>query len=216
MKILFLAKKGDEASLSAASELREQGFDVADYYGQWGEPLPEAAKQWTGDIIISYLSRWVVPQYLLDQAQVAAINFHPAPPEYPGIGCNNFALYNGESSYGVTCHHMEATVDTGAIIAVSEFPLSPSDNVESTLRRTYDAQRSLFSEVINTFVQQGEFPVSDRVWSRKPYTREEFNALFEITSDMTQQEVEKRIRAVSFGDYQPFIKLHGHTFKLAK
>ena len=56
-------------------------------------PFPKEAKKWQGDYIISYLSRWIVPSYLLNNAKIASFNFHPASPEYPGIGCNNFALY---------------------------------------------------------------------------------------------------------------------------
>ncbi|QFU03795.1 Bifunctional polymyxin resistance protein ArnA [Pseudoalteromonas sp. THAF3] len=214
MKVLFLAKKGDDASSSALSYLHDKGFDVEHHFGEWGDKLPHSAAQWRGDIIISYLSRWIVPQALLDRANIAAINFHPAPPEYPGIGCNNFALYNNEKTFGVTCHHMKAAVDTGEIIATKEFDLDASDNVESILKRAYDAQLALFQEVIDTFVKDGKFAVANKQWARKPYTRKEFEELFIITPQMDADEVQRRVRAVSFRQYQPYIKLHGHTFKL--
>ena len=73
---------------------------------------------------MSYLI-WVVPEWLLRKAKIAAINFHPASPDYPGIGCRNFALYENAKEYGVTCHHMSATIDTGSIIEIKRFPIFP-------------------------------------------------------------------------------------------
>ena len=38
-------------------------------------------------------------QNLLKKAKKSAVNFHPASPDYPGIGCNNFALYDNAYLY---------------------------------------------------------------------------------------------------------------------
>lgn len=81
--------------------------------------------------MISYLCPWILPEHLLERAKVASVNFHPGPPEYPGIGCTNFAIYNQEVIFGMTCHHMATRVDTGKIVAVRRFPLFPTDTVLS-------------------------------------------------------------------------------------
>ena len=183
------------------------------YLGQWGDPIPDKLHHWNGDYIISYLSRWIIPGDLISRANTAAINFHPASPDFPGIGCNNFALYHNAESYGVTCHHMDATVDTGKIIASKKFPIFATDNVESLLYRTYDFQLILFYEVMEYIIYNRSLPESDMIWSRKPFKRSEFNALFEITFDMSIEEIQRRIRAVSFLSYQPYIEINGHRFK---
>src|SRR5512141_50074 len=145
---LLLLGKADDPDCIRALEYCQQAFaPVTHCLGRWGDPLPPAVQAWEGDYIISYLSRWVVPEALLQRAHKAAINFHPASPEYPGIGCNNFALYEGAAQYGVTCHHMAAKVDTGSIIAVKRFPVLPEDDVESLLKRTYEHQIVLFFEI---------------------------------------------------------------------
>ena len=51
-----------------------------------------------------------------------------------------------------------------------------------------------------------ELPVSKEKWTRKPFTRKELNELAEITPDMDNEEVKKRIRATSFKDWQPVTK----------
>ena len=52
-------------------------------------------------VLLSFLSPWIVPQEALDRFSLA-LNFHPGPREYPGTGCYNFALYEGAREYGCT------------------------------------------------------------------------------------------------------------------
>lgn len=210
--LLFLGKVDDPHCERALEWCRSQPLDVQAHLGGWGEPLPAEARGWEGDLIVSYLSRWVVPQHLLAVARVAAINFHPASPDYPGIGCNNFALYDGAAEYGVTCHHMAATVDTGPIIAVRRFPVTEDDDVASLLTRTYEVQFELFIEVMEALVAGRGLPSSAETWTRSPYTRAEFDQLGKISPDMDADEIARRIRATSFGPWQPTVELAGHTF----
>ena len=214
ISILFLGKL-DDPYCQAGLEFCEQNSDhvTACLGAKWGVPLPDEAKNWQGDLIISYLSRWVVPKYLLERAQLAAINFHPASPDYPGIGCNNFALYDESEEYGATCHHMAPKVDTGGIVKVSRFPVFSNDTVKSVLERTYTYQLALFYDVLGEIFKGKPLPASKETWTRKPYSRVEFDELMAITPDMSAEEIARRIRATDFGEWQPSIKLHGFTFK---
>jgi len=210
--ILFLGKKDDAHCVKAAQFVHANFSDVTVCLGEWGESLPETATQWQGDFIISYLSRWVVPEHLIHEAKHAAINFHPASPDYPGIGCNNFALYEQAQEYGVTCHHMAAKVDTGAIIAVRRFPVFASDDVASLLQRTYEFQLVLFYDVLGGLIRNEPLPHSNEMWTRPPFTRKQFDALGLITADMSEDEVQRRVRATSFGIWQPRMEIAGHVF----
>lgn len=212
--ILFLGKKDDQSCEKALRFCRENFPDVHGYLGQWEEPFPEEAKSWEGDYIISYLSRWVVPEALLRRSKIAAFNFHPATPDYPGIGCNNFALYDDAKEYGVTCHYMEPKVDTGTIIAVERFPVTQEDTVASLLDKTYACQLDLFHKIMNLILKGEKLPTSDEKWTRAPFTRKEFDMLGKITPDMSEEEVRKRVRATNFGVWKPSINLYGYVFEL--
>lgn len=212
--VLFLGKNKDEHAERALKFCQTNFTDVTAHMGKWGDPLPEDCGWWDGEYIISYLSRWVVPEYLLKKAKVAAINFHPASPDYPGIGCNNFALYEEAKEYGVTCHHMASRVDTGTIIAVKRFPVFATDNVATLLSRTYDYQLVLFYEVMSLILEGQELPVSTEPWTRKPFSRKEFDKLGRIAPDMTKEEIAKRVRATAFGVWKPVVDLHGFVFEL--
>lgn len=212
--ILFLGKEQDDHCIKALDFCLHNFTKVRAYLGKWGDILSEEARDWEGDYLISYLSRWVVPDRLLKRAHIAAFNFHPGSPDYPGIGCLNFALYDEATEYGVTCHHMATRVDTGRIIAVKRFPVFPNDSVSSLLSRTHDMQLTLFYEILGILITHGELPVSEEKWTRKPYTRKEFNELGKITPNMEASEVARRVRATSFGIYQPTVEIAGYTFVL--
>ncbi|MBI5840518.1 MAG: hypothetical protein HZB19_10485 [Chloroflexi bacterium] len=213
ISILFLGK-ADDADCARALEFCRQRFARVTFcLGRWGEALPPEARDWEGDYVISYLSRWVVPESLLKRARRAAINFHPASPDYPGIGCNNFALYEDAKEYGATCHHMASKVDTGTIIAVKRFPVYPEDNVDTLLKRTYENQMELFFEITGLMAEGKELPVSTEKWTRPPFTRVQFNELFKVTPDMSADEIARRVRAVSYKTWQPYIELKGFRFE---
>lgn len=212
--ILFLGKKKDEHIDKALSFCQQNFTDVTAHLGGWGDPLPEDIGLWNGEYIISYLSRWVVPEHLLKKAKKAAINFHPASPDYPGIGCNNFALYEEAKEYGVTCHHMAPRVDVGTIIAVERFPVFPTETVATLLSRTYDYQLVLFYKIMSIILKGEKLPVSKETWARRPFTRKEFTELGQITPDMSKEEITKRAIATTFDIWKPTIKLHGFVFEL--
>ena len=104
---------------------------------------------------------------------MAALNFHPGPPEYPGIGCTNFAVYDGANEFGITCHHMLSKVDTGDIIAVKRFPVFESDTVFTITQRCYSYIINLFYEIFYLLMNGKALPVSEEQWKRKPYLRKE-------------------------------------------
>ena len=200
--VLFLGKANDGHVARAVEFCRLNFATVGVHLGNWGDPLPENAASWTGELIVSYLARWIVPAGLLNRAKIA-INFHPGPPEYPGYGCNNFAIYEGAQAYGVTCHHMAPRVDTGAIIEVRRFQVLTSDNAGTLLAKAYDFQLALFYSIMGRIIRGEVLPASGDVWTRKPFTRKQFNELGRMTPDMTDHEIARRKRALDVGALKP-------------
>lgn len=154
---------------------------------------------------------------MLARAKVAAINFHPGPPEYPGIGCTNFAIYNQESTFGITCHYMAAKVDTGEIIVVRRFPLFKTDSVYSLTQRCYAYVLTLFYEIVSSILEGNPLPKSEETWQRKPYKRKELNELCQISPNMNSEEIKKRIHATSFpGMPGAYVEIEGYKFMWAE
>ncbi len=192
--VLFLGKARDWHVDRAVEFCRRNFGTVQVFLGDWGDPFPEGINDTRWDCIISYLSRWVVPATLLDKA-THAVNFHPGPPEYPGYGCNNFAIYEGASLYGATCHHMIPQIDAGPIIAVARFPVLPTDTGGTVLLRAYDHQLILFYDVVGRIIRGEDLPLAQERWARQPFTRRQFEALGQITPDMSEAEAARRRKA---------------------
>jgi methionyl-tRNA formyltransferase len=198
LDILFIGKENDPFSKEAANFVSLHFDNPTIVSGKRGDAFPEEAKKWKGDLIISYLSQWIIPKTVLENARMAALNFHPGPPEYPGIGCTNFAIYNNEKIFGVTCHHMEPKVDTGKIVSVKRFPVFENDTVFSITHRCYASILSMFYEIFYSIMKGEDLPQSNEVWKRKPYLRKELNDLCRLTPDMSVDEIERRIKATHY------------------
>jgi len=212
--VLLLSKTSDWCKL-AQRFIRKHGSGVLILEGERGDKFPETAKTWQGEYIISFLSPWIIPPEVLLRANKAAINFHPAPPEYPGIGCYNFALYDDAKEYGVTCHHMVEKVDSGAIVKVLRFPLFESDDIASLKERSMAYLLVLFYDIASLIICGHELPISKETWRKRPYTRGELNALCKIKLDMSEDEIHRRVRATYYpGHPGPYLELAGHKFKV--
>jgi methionyl-tRNA formyltransferase len=212
--ILFLGKEDDEYCDRAFKFVSDNFENVTSYRSIWGQALPAEIHDWHGNYLLSYLCRWVVPVSIIQSASKAAINFHPASPEYPGLGCTNYALYDDVSEYGVTCHHLAKKVDTGKIISVKRFPVFASDNVDSLLRRSYEFQLVLFYEIVGTILNGQPLSESNEIWTGQHHSREEFNKLGVIRPDMSDDEIARRVRAFSYGVFQPTVDISGFRFEL--
>jgi methionyl-tRNA formyltransferase len=214
LRILFLRKKDNQYAQRAEDFVRKHFQQPLIFTGGRNDKLPDSILNWKGDLMISFISSWIYPAGLLSNASFAAINFHPGSPEYPGIGCTNFAIYDSVKEYGVTCHHMSAGVDSGKIIAVKRFRLKETDTVYSVTQHCYKLIEETFYEMMNGILKGQPLPVTNEQWKRKPYTRKQLDELCTITADMPEEEIRKRIKATTYKTPWAFTKIGNHVFKL--
>ena len=216
MSVLFLAKEKPFAR--DAAELVSRHIDKAEIiFGRTNEPFPPGLRDKKFDYVISYIPPWIVPGQVLDNAKIAAINFHPGPPEYPGIGCTNFAIYYGEKEFGISVHYMKEKVDSGDIILVDRFPVFNNDSLYSLTQRCYEHVYSAFKKLFPFIIEKRSLPRSTETWKRKPFTTKQLNELCRITLDMTEEEVRRRIKATTYPDMPgAFIEIFGYKFLYAQ
>ena len=149
MKVCFLTKI-DKPGVEEAISFTEKKVEKLDIFsGDRLEVFPCEMSSHNYDIIFSYISPWIVPEKVLAQTKKWNINFHPGPPNYPGIGCFNFALYNKEKTFGCTAHLMEPKVDSGSIIGVDSFEVYPDDDVKALADRTYKNILNLYKDTLS-------------------------------------------------------------------
>lgn len=180
--------------------------------GRFGDPLPDGLGFCT-DVMLSFLCPWVIPRGVID-AHKLAINFHPGSTNYPGIGCYNFALYEGASEYGAVAHHMAAKVDTGPIIMERKFLIGEHETVETLRLRTVCKMLDMFHDIASDISVGRPLQSTAIKWKRQPFTRKQLNELCHI--DIGQQdpdEITRRVRATKYpGAPGAEIKIGGVKF----
>ncbi len=208
---VILFSKQDDFSLRAAAFARQAFSErLRVYTGKVGDPFPEIPDN--PDTILSFLSPWIIPANLLNRADLA-LNWHPGSADYPGIGCYNFALYEEAEEFGAVSHIMAAKVDTGAIIEERRFPVTQDDSVETLKLRTMEIMLSMFEDSVENLASGKILEPCGVKWSRRPFTRKELNDLTVITTDMSEEEVKRRIRATTYPGYPgPKVKVGGEYF----
>jgi methionyl-tRNA formyltransferase len=205
-KVFLLSKQDRFSAEAAAIAGAALGERLTVFTGKVGDPYPDLSGLGSEDVLVSFLSPWIVRQQDLGRAGTA-INFHPASVDYPGIGCYNFALYDDADEFGAVCHHMLARVDSGRIVEERRFPLRPDDSVETLKLRTMETMVAMFRDLIGIIARGEPLPAAAVHWTRPPYTRRQLHALKVITPDMDAAEIARRVRAVTYPGY-PGAVLH--------
>ena len=222
-RVLFFGRDKCKASQKLLKKLKKYNFKVTYIKSKGrGERLPEDILCWEGDYILSFRSLFILPKVLIEKPKIAAINFHPAPPEYPGSGCINFALYDEVNEYGVTAHLMNEKIDNGEILEVRRFPVNELDDLPTVLSRTHKELFNLCSDFIHSIYLKGSSVVHEKKelsikesWKGDAKRLSELGLLQNISPNISEKELKKVIRATYIEGYPPKIELHGFSFYLA-
>lgn len=142
----------------------------------------------------------IVPAALLGRCGAGAVNFHPAPPDYPGSAANHLALYEGAERFGVTAHGMVSRIDAGPILAVADFPIPPDIGHRTLDELTWPALLMLVSRLAPSLTGTVPWPPPPPLCWRGPARRRgDVLALARITPDMAEAERHRRWRAFHEG-----------------
>ena len=151
--------------------------------------------------ILSIDNFQILGSELLQSAEKGCVNFHNAPlSTYRGVNAPSWALFNGETKHGVSWHTMEASVDTGSIIAGSEFDLSPAETALSLTVRCVEAGLEAFRENVNRIVSAGPGTPVDTSGS-KLYRRSDLPNGGYLDPNWTHSAIDRMLRAT---DYRPY------------
>lgn len=89
----------------------------------------DEVKKLKPDLLMSLMSKEIIPESILSIPRYGAINLHPAPlPKFRGVSPTFWALSTGSSKFGVTLHVLDKDIDTGGVISQRLFSLN---NVKS-------------------------------------------------------------------------------------
>lgn len=162
------------------------------------------------DFLLNYLAPMIVPRRLLDWARRDAINFHPAPPAWPGIGSASYALYRGDHEFGATAHRMTEQIDAGEIVDVVTFPIDSKDGCDALFERALQATLPLFRRVCDALARHGAIDASGDRWARPAIGRAEFERWMTLSPHDPPDEIARKVRALKHPRFPgPFFEIDG-------
>jgi methionyl-tRNA formyltransferase len=167
--------------------------------------------------LIAFSTPVVVPGDVLAQLGYGGYNFHPGPPDYPGLSPAQFALYEGANSFGATAHHMVERVDAGPIVAVGRFEVAGGTSLEALEMGAYEQLARLFWDLSPALAtEEAPLPVLPIAWGRGRSTRRSTEAMCTIAPDIGAAELHRRIAAFGHSPLglRPTVTLHGYRFRL--
>ena len=151
------------------------------------------------DLVISFLFWKRIREPVLSLGRSGCLNFHPAPlPDIRGLGGYNIAVLDAMSEWGVSCHFVDAELDTGDLVEVERFPIDP--DTATALSVDVDSQEhmfGLFGRVMRR-VLAGEELARTPQGAGRYVSREEFESLRRVQPG---DDVERKLRAFWYPPY---------------
>ncbi len=146
-----------------------------------------------------------------EQLEKPWINFHPAPlPEYKGRNLCYHAIMNGEEEFGATVHYVDENFDTGRIIEVRRFPITPRDTADVVQKMAMFTSQDLLREYLPRYAN-GE------VFESYPNVGGNYYKKMPISEFIEIPELNRQVRAITFGNiYYPKINIGGDVYKIVR
>lgn len=151
------------------------------------------------DIIITCAYGQILSQEILDIPKFGVINVHASLlPEYRGSSPLQWALINGERKTGVTIMKTDIGMDTGAILAETEFEIPSDMYIDGLFEKAAAAGAELLIKTLPEYVAGKITPVpQDESRATKCVMLKKDDALINWTAD--NASVRNKIRGIGYG-----------------
>lgn len=163
------------------------------------------------DIILNVHSLHIIHKEVINAPRIGSFNLHPGPlPAYAGLNTVSWAIYRGESTYGVTVHKMEPEVDTGPIISQSFFTIEANDTALSLYSKCIRAGLALLLQLLETAsVDPGAIPLVPQDLTKRQYFGKAIPEHGRLKWSRPAHEIVNFVRAC---DYYPFPSPWGYPW----
>lgn len=108
-------------------------------------------------IIFSINNNYIFPNTIVQKSCLRIINFHNSLlPDYPGHGkvIPTWAIFNGETTHGVTWHLVNANIDAGEILIQEPYKISNKDTALTVMMQGITLGTTLFSKNWQNFLAE--------------------------------------------------------------
>jgi methionyl-tRNA formyltransferase len=155
------------------------------------EPLPPA------DALVVIAFGQKIAPHVVDHARLGAINLHASRlPRYRGAAPINWAVINNDPTTGNSVIRLAQRMDAGAVLAMSEIPIGPTDTAGDIHDRLSQDGAPLVERVLNELAAGTNKPIEqDHTLATKAIKLSRELSLLDFTRDATA--VSAQIRGMS-------------------
>lgn len=158
-----------------------------------------------------------IPLEWIGSFPLGVINFHPAPlPAYRGRNGVAHGILNGERTWAVTAHYMDADFDTGPVIDWRLLLIYDTDTAHTLWQRSQEAMCELFAHVGRLALDASRklFGMAQDNAQAHYYSKYSLSGLHDCTG-LSGDELNRRVRALTFpGKPKPYIVVDGYKYEL--
>jgi methionyl-tRNA formyltransferase len=123
-----------------------QGLDLL--FVETRRSIAPVLRAYEADVAICTGFPWLIPADAIAVPRLGIVNGHPSLlPRYRGPFPVAWAVRNGETEIGLTYHRMDASFDTGAVLAQASVPLGDDETWESLQGRLAELTPALLARV---------------------------------------------------------------------
>jgi methionyl-tRNA formyltransferase len=182
----------DEQRLDLVAE--RHGLPLADEDELYDAPPSDI------DLVISFLFWNLIREPLLSLGRLGCLNFHPAPlPDFRGLGGYNVAILDGLHEWGVSCHFVDESFDTGDLVEVDRFPIDHRTETAFSLDlRSQEQLLALFRRVMAKALAGEDLPRTPQAGQSRYVDRAEFESLKLVRPG---DDLERKLRAFWYPPY---------------
>ena len=147
------------------------------------------------DVIVVAAYGKLLPQEVLDTPRFGCLNLHPSLlPRYRGPSPVATTILDGERCTGMSIMLMDQGMDTGAVLAQKDFPISPDATTGTLTPALFRLGADLIKEVLPGWTR-GDITSQPQDHSQASVTKKLEKSDGEAVWALPAQELERRLRA---------------------
>jgi len=155
------------------------------------------------DLIISFRSLRILSDYIISFLPYGAFNVHFGPlPHYAGVNAQCWAIFNGEKKHGVTLHRIDEGIDTGDIVYIESFDLSPNETGLSITSKCVRIGKNLVIKLVENIKNGIALPRHSQDKSLRHYFSKDAPNDCLIDWYWTAIKIDRLVRAANFYPFQ--------------
>ncbi len=220
LKIIFFGEKNNQNSINAVNFLKKKFKKVETILSENKIATKLSINKYKNfDIIITYRTKFILPNSFIKKAKLFAINFHNSLPKYPGSGGLAWSIINEDGESGITCHFLTKEIDNGKIIYINKFKTPKNIDISGLSQKSQKKQFQTLCYVMSNIFKENWLnrnikKFSNYKWSGKAKKISSLNKKRIIPISIKKKSLRKIIKATNYGKYKPYIKIFGYIFEL--